>query len=559
LLPQEYGHFGSLAVDASGGLWAATVGGILARVNQEGMVDQTSATLRTHHPISSLCTSPDESLWIGYRGLGVGRFLGGRFVRFGTEHGLWDDYVLHVLADGAGRIWFAANRGVFSVTEKEFAAVAAGRQSRVHSVVYGEDEGVPALQASSGYWPGAMRSVDGRLWMPTFSGLLVVDPSQLTENPEPPPVVIERAVVDGQVVAAYGASQEPAMPPTATPLDLRQTKTPVRLAPGPRLVELEYVGLSYVSPRNVAFKYRLQGLDPEWVEAGPRRVAYFNHLPPGDYRFEVMAGNKDGVWSRTAAGLTFTVLPHIWETVWFRLAGLAAGTVGLVGTGWGMARRRARRRLAGMEQAAVIEHERARIARDMHDEFGSRLTAIANLGELAQNPNASPTDVKSQLGSITRQVRELINTMDEVVWTVSPENDSLPSLAAFLSDYTERFVGASGIRHRLELDPDYPPVPVTAETRHNVLLATKEALHNAVRHGTPETIRLKLSVHDGVLDVVISDDGRGFEIGQARTKGHGLGNLVERMKQIQGQATIRSVPGKGTVVTLSAPLTSHPR
>ena len=559
MLPQGYGHFGSLAVDASGGVWAATVGGLLARVNREALVDQTANTLRINHPIASLCTTPDGSLWIGYRGLGVGRFRSGRFTRFGTEQGLWDEYILHIVADGTGRLWFAANRGLFSVTEQEFAAVAEGRQTRVRSVVYSQDEGVPAFQAGSGFWPGAVRSADGRLWIPTFSGLLVVDPSCLMGNREPPPVAIERAVVDGQVMAAYGSSQEPAVPETAVPLDLRRPEGRLRLAPGPRQVELEYTGLSFVSPRDLAFKYRLQGFDQDWVEAGSRRVAYYSHLPPGDYRFEVIACNNDGVWSQEAAALAFTVLPNIWETAWFRLACFATGTAGLVGTGWGIARRRARRRLARLEQAAAIERERARIARDMHDEFGSRLTAIANLGELAQNPSASPTDTKSQLGSITGQVRELINTVDEVVWTVSPENDSLPSVAAFLSDYTERFVGAIGIRHRLELDADYPPLPVTAETRHHLLLAVKEALNNAVRHAAAETIHLKLHVQDGCLEVVISDDGHGFEVGQARAAGHGLGNLAERMKQIQGQAEIRSVPGQGTVVTLSVPMSSGVR
>ncbi|HNQ89805.1 MAG TPA: two-component regulator propeller domain-containing protein [Verrucomicrobiota bacterium] len=554
MLPQEYGHFGSLVVDAAGGVWAATVGGVLARATRAALADETAHTLRAHHPIASLCATPDGSLWIGYRGLGVGRLLRGRFTRFGTEQGLWDDYILHIVADDAGRLWFAANRGLFSVTEKEFEAVAQSRQARVRSVVYGQDEGVPAFQAGSGFWPGAVRSADGRLWIPTFSGLLVVDPSRLTENREPPPVVMERVVVDGQVVAAYGASQEPPVPGTAVPLDLRHVQTPLRLAPGPRQVELEYTGLCFASPRNVTFKYRLQGLDSDWMEAGSRRIAYFNHLPPGDYRFEVMACDHNGVWSQQAAGLAFAVLPHFWQTAWFRLVGLATGTAGLVGTGWGIARRRARRRLAGMEQATAIEHERARIARDMHDEFGSRLTTIANLGELAQNPGASSADARSQLGSMTRQVRELINTLDEVVWTVSPENDSLPSVVAFLSDYAERSVGASGIRHRLELDPEYPPWRVTAEARHHLLLATKEALNNAVRHAAPETIRVKLHVHNGCLEVVISDDGHGFELGQARAAGHGLGNLAERMRQIQGRAEIRSVPGQGTVVALSVPL-----
>lgn len=238
---------------------------------------------------------------------------------------------------------------LFSVTVEEFAAVAEGRQPRVHSVAYGQEEGVPALQARSGYWPGAVRRQDGRLWLPTFGGVLVVDPGCLFANREPPPVVIERVVVDGQAVAVCGVSRQAAVPQTSVPLDLRRPAGRLRLAPGSRLLEVEYTRLSFVSPRNVAFKYRLQGLGEDWVEAGLRRVAYYSHLPAGDYRFEVMACNNDGVWSRESATLGFTVLPHVWETAWFRLAFLATGIAGLVGTGWGIARHRARRRLARLE------------------------------------------------------------------------------------------------------------------------------------------------------------------------------------------------------------------
>ena len=260
-----------------------------------------------------------------------------------------------------------------------------------------------------------------------------------------------------------------------------------------------------------------------------------------------MACNNDGVWNEAGASLAITVLPHVWQTGWFMMVCFAAGTAGLVGTGWGIARRRARRRLAKMEQAAAIERERARIARDMHDEFGSRLTTIANLGELAQYHTPSPADMKSQLGSITSQVRELINTLDEVVWTVSPENDSLPSLAAFLSDYTERFVAPSGIRHRLELDPDYPPLLVSAEARHNLLLATKEALNNAVRHAAPKMICLELHVQNGCLDVVISDDGHGFEVGQTRAgwPWPGQSGHADETDPGPGRSSERARPGNG--------------
>ena len=158
--------------------------------------------------------------------------------------------------DGAGS-GLPQTGGCFRVAEKDFEEVAEGRQARVRSVVYGQDEGVPVSQAYKGYWPGALRSADGRLWIPLTSGLLVVDPSRLTENREPPPVVIERVVVDGQPVAVYECGQEPRAPGSAAPLDLRQPKAHLRLPPGPRQVELEYTGLSFVSPRNVTFKYRL--------------------------------------------------------------------------------------------------------------------------------------------------------------------------------------------------------------------------------------------------------------------------------------------------------------
>ncbi len=554
MLPQIYGHFGSLAVDAAGVVWAATDGGVLARVSREALVDKTANTLAASHPITSLCATPSGGFWIGYQGLGVGRLRQGRFTRFGTQQGLPDDYIVHIVADGRGRLWFASNRALFSVAEQDFEEVAEGRQARVRSVVYGQDDGVVVSQAYKVYWPGALRSADGRLWIPLTSGLLVVDPSRLSENREPPPVVIERVVVDGQPVAVYECGQEPTVPGSAAPLDLHQPKARLRLPPGPRQVEFEYTGLSFVSPRNMAFKYRLEGLDRDWVPAGPRRTAYYTRVPPGDYRFEVLACNNDGVWNEAGASLAITVLPHVWQKGWFMLVYFAAGTAGLVGIGWWIARRRPRRRLAKMKEAAAIERERARIARDMHDEFGSRLTTIANLGELAQYHTPSPADMKSQLGSITSQVRELINTLDEVVWTVSPENDSLPSLVAFLSDYTERFIAPSGIRHRLELESDYPPLLVSAEARHNLLLATKEALNNAVRHAAPKMICLDVHVRNGCLDVVISDDGHGFEVGQTRAAGHGLANLAMRMKLIQGRAEVRSAPGQGTVVTLSMPL-----
>ena len=166
MLPQILGPFGSLAVDAAGQVWAATEGGVLARVDATKRWRTKPPTpWAVVHPISSLCATPDGSLWIGYRGRGVGRLKQGRFTRFDHEQGLLDDFINGILADGRGRLWFAANRGLFCVAEKEFESLAEGRKGRVHSVVYGRDEGLPISHPVRHDWSGAWRSVDGRLWM----------------------------------------------------------------------------------------------------------------------------------------------------------------------------------------------------------------------------------------------------------------------------------------------------------------------------------------------------------------------------------------------------------
>ena len=147
--------------------------------------------------------------------------------------------------------------------------------------------------------------------------------------------------------------------------------------------------------------------------------------------------------------------------------------------------------------------------------------------------------------------------MDEVVWAINPKNDSLPNIVSFLGDYVERFLAPTGIGWRLDLDAEFPNLSVSAQTRHNLLLAAKETLSNAVRHAAPTMIRLRIH-HDGSrLEIVISDNGRGFDVSQARPGGNGLKNIGQRMELIRGNARIQSKPGQGTTITLSLPLATE--
>ncbi|MCX6872987.1 MAG: triple tyrosine motif-containing protein [Verrucomicrobia bacterium] len=553
MLPQILGPFGSLAVDAAGQVWAATEGGVLARVDGTTLADETTNTLGVVHPISSLCATPDGSLWIGYRGRGVGRLKQGRFTRFDHEQGLLDDFINGVLADGRGRLWFAANRGLFCVAVQEFESLAEGRKRRVHPVVYGRDEGLPISHPVRHDWSGEWRSVDGRLWMSMASGVAAVAPDKLTENREPPAVVIERLTVDGRTVAAYEAGEQAEGPNSATPIELRQSGERLRLPPGVRQMELEYTGLSFVSPHNVAFKYRLEGLDSDWVEAGSRRVAYYSHLVPGDYRFKVMACNNDGVWNDAGASLAITVLPYFWQTGWFiGLAALTAlGAAG--GTARQMERRRLRRKLETLERQQVIERERVRIAKDIHDDLGASLTHIKLLGELVEGED-TVAGVFTHTRKMAETTRGMAEALDEIVWAVRPQNDTLESLVDYMGRAADEFFENTRVLCRQNLSRPVPACEVSAEVRHNLFLAFREALSNIGKHAQATEVSIDLAIDLPRLRIVIVDNGKGFDPALVRPGRNGLTNLSQRLADIGGHCAISSQPGTGTKVKMEITL-----
>jgi len=330
----------------------------------------------------------------------------------------------------------------------------------------------------------------------------------------------------------------------------------LRLAPGPRQVELDYTGLSFVSPRNVAFKYRLAGLDRDWVEAGARRTAYYSRLPPGDYRFEVMACNNDGVWNEAGASLAITVLPHFWETGWFLLVSLAGFTASVGGAAWSAARRRDRRRIEGLKRCHALEQERSRIARDIHDELGSNLTRIAWLSELAGADKTLPDQVEVHSRKIGGYARQMVRSLDEIVWAVNPCNDTLQSLAQYLTHLAHEYLGPTSVNCRLEIPADLPAVALPSEMRHDLFLAAKEAIHNILKHAAAREARIRLAVADGVLTLVVEDNGRGFDPAAPSPSrpGHGLANLRQRMENLGGQFQCESAPGHGTRLTFTLKL-----
>ena len=541
-LPSGGGSVIALALDSAGDCWVATYGRRLLRVHGEVLTDETAGTLAEPCEIRGLLGTPDGSLWIGYAGQGLGRLKAGRFSQWRTDQGLHDDYICNMLPDGRGRLWFAGNRGIFSVRVQDLEDFAAGRVTRVRSVAYGRNDGLLRLQANFNFWPGAQRGTDGRLLFAMQSGIAAVAADELKEDRDSPPVVIERVTANGQTVAAYQAGGLPEPANASVPLELAQAGPHLHLAPAQRRVEFAFTALTFTKPESIGFRYRLHPVDEGWIEAGTLRTATYAQIPPGRYRFEVSACNNDGAWNDVGAVLELTAEPYWWETVWFRVLGPLAAA-GLLG--WGILagmRRRHRRQIERLEMLRATERERARIARDMHDEIGGSLTKIGKLAAGLPDP------------AIAETTREVVLAMDQVVWTVNPRNDSLDSLATYLVHYAEEFLRPAGIACELDIPLILPEVMLASDVRHNLFLTTKEALNNAVKHGAPRRVRLGLTAAGGLLTLTVRDDGCGFSPVTHAAGADGLGNMRERLAAIGGELHILSVPGQGTTITMQVSL-----
>ena len=556
-LPAGSGPVITLATDNAGDCWAATSKGWLLRVSKDVLANETGSTLAGTAVIRSLCATPDGSLWIGYAGQGLGRLKDGRFSHFRMAQGLHDDFISNMLPDARGRLWFAGNRGIFSVRLKELDDCGEGRITKVRSVSYRQKDGLPGLQASYDAGPGALRDADGRLLFAMQSGIAAVYADDIQENPAPPSVVVTRVIVNGKEVAAYGAAGYPAEASAARPLELGQGSVHLRLEPGQRQVEFCYTALSFAKPENVGFKYRLQGLDADWVEAGTRRSATYSHLQPGHYQFSVTACNSDGLWNMTGASLEMTVEPYWWETAWFRVAGPLC-IAGLLG-GWiflGL-RRRHRRQLERLEMQQVTERERTRIARDMHDDLGSHLTRIVMLSDSdPDNHECAPASGRA-LTEINQTGREMTLKMSEIVWALNPQHDTLDSFAGYVAKWAHELLATAKINCRLDLPLDLPASPLSSPVRHDVLLAFKESLHNIVKHAHATSVLITLKLEGTSFVLTVKDDGKGFAVPpDASLQGHGLANMKHRLTEAGGLCEVLSQPGKGTCIRFTVPLSA---
>jgi len=496
---------------------------------------------------------------------GLSRFRDGRFANLSVADGLPSNTIGTLIEDDSGDLWIGSNRGIARLKREELRDYLEGRRHDLPCRVFTQSDGLNTVACTGAGQPACCRTRDGRLWFSTAKGVAVVDPKTLPFNPLPPPVLIEQVSLDDQVQPLQSPMPRPGSSGALASLPASVARSPSLVVPANvHRVEFRFTGLSLMAAEKVRFRYRLEGLDRDWIEAGFQRLAPYIRIPAGRYRFRVSACNNDGVWNETGAVLGVTVLPAWWQTWWARLAAAA----GLGGLAWLFYDRRVRwhKRIHSLQQAfsqKVIEsqeEERKRIASGLHDSVGQDLLVIKNRAQLGLRDETTPPGVAQQLGEISRMASRAIDEVREVSRDLRPYQIDRLGLTKAVKAMVASVSQASGIPIAAEVDSIDGCLPAPVEIHFYRII--QELLNNVVKHSQAAFARVTVVHREQQIVLAVEDDGCGFESQSAgeppERQGMGLAGIAERVRILGGAARCDSRPAAGTRWTIEIP-TAKPR
>jgi len=515
---------GALARDSHGDLWAATFAG-LSRLHGGVITNYTTADSLSSNVVTALLPRENGTLVIGTQDHGWDLWDGQRFTAE-MRNGLKQTTIHAILDDGIGHLWFATGNGIALC---DCGMLGAGMQGSgcSHWIDFGAADGLRSRETSTNSHPSAWRSHDGHLWFATPKGLVEVDPAHFPVNTVPPPVALERFAVDDLAQPVHAADSV------------------LRVPAGHVHFQFDYAGLSFSAPQKVRYRFKLEGVDRDWIDAGTRRSAYYTNIPPGHYTFRVQAANNDGLWNTDGAALTFELRPHFYQTVWFYalLLAAAAGMVVLL--------LRLRLRRAEGEFRAVLG-ERSRIAREIHDTLAQGYVGISvQLEVLAELLRHKKTEAAEKHLDLTRgYVREGLADARQSIWALRSQDSGETTLPVQLRRMVEA-EGGHGFDAKFSIFGAYRPMP--PDTEREFLRVAQEAIHNVKKHARAKHLIVQLEYGPEEIALEVRDDGSGFAAERESQPGHyGLTGMRERAAAIGGTLEVTSDVGTGTTVRLRA-------
>jgi signal transduction histidine kinase/streptogramin lyase len=530
-----------LIASSTGDLWIGGYGGLTKLHNGQFKI-LTDGTTSQSESIRSLYEDPDGVLWIGTYDNGLARLKDGRFTHYTVHDGLFSSGVFQILEDARSNLWMSSNRGIYRVSKQDLNDFAANKRKTVTSIAYGTIDGMLNAECNGGLSPAGIKTSDGKMWFPTQNGVAIVDPEVVSRNLQPPPVVIESSLLDH--------------------LRLPITDS-IEIAPSQKNLEIQYTALSFVKSDQIQFRYKMEGLDTDWIDAGSRRTAYYSHIPPGKYSFRVIAGNSDGVWNTVGQSLPVEVLAPFYRT-WQFLTFLALLSALLI---WAIANFR----ITQLRRAQVAQHrfsqqliasqesERKRIAAELHDSLGQRLVVINNLALFflrSHLHHAKDGEQAEAIKEISAEATLAIEETRSIAYNLRPFQLDRLGLTKSIEALIRTVSKSSEIHITTDLanvDDAFPE-----GLRINFYRIVQEALSNIMKHAHATKVKVSTQRTDTDVVLTIEDNGQGFtpvaRSAPAGNSGFGLTGMTERASLLGGRLKMRSDPASGTVMIVEIPL-----
>ncbi len=526
--PPLTNSIGALCEGRDGSLWAGTFGKGLWHIRGDESQQFTTVNGLSSDQIRSIYEDPSGTLWIGTFDGGLNSLKEGRFAHFTARDGLLSDNVADVEDDGVS-LWLSTSRGICRIAKQQLQDFAEHRRRTLEPVNYGVEDGLRSAQCAPSFpiGGGGHRTRDGRLWFTTSRGLAVYDPAVPQRKMLAPAVRLVYLTADGRRV------------------DLAH---PARLGPEIEGIQFHYTGLLLSGPERVRYAYRLEGLDTDWVEAGSRRVKDYNSLKHSHYRFTVRAGLPGG--PLTEASYAFEVLPHFYETAWFRL--LCAAGLGCIA--WAVYQLRLRQI---RYRFALVLEERARLAREIHDTLAQGFVGISSqLDAVAMCMPEETTPARKFLDLARRMARHSLTEARRSVMDLRASALEGQDLAAALQSGTRMWTMGSPVNVNVDISGGADQ-PLPQEMEQHLLRIAQEAVTNSLKHSRASQIWIKLHMEGRKLNLRIVDNGQGFDQQDvfASRGGHfGVLGMRERAERLGGELRLDSHPGEGTEVEVKVPL-----
>jgi signal transduction histidine kinase/ligand-binding sensor domain-containing protein len=503
------------------GIWMATNGDGLVCFNtrSRSMIKFSSGASKSNsissNDITCFVFEDNNDMWIGTKGGGLNYFNSREktFQHYTEDEGLCNNSIYCMVKDDHGRLWIGTSYGLscFDPAMKKFRN-------------YFRSDGLVNSEYNR---HSACKLADGTVMMGGMNGIDYFHPDSLMDNAIPPQVhVTDFKVFDKSISPAKNLS----------------------LAHNENFITVEFAAMDFSNPSRNKFMCKLEGADRDWLLLENRNSTTYTYLKPGSYRFLVKGANSDGVWNEKPAVYHFDILPPWYQTVWFRImAGLFLLGAVLLAVRFYTKRKLEKQRLL-LEKQKAVEGERMRISTELHDDIGGELSAIRLLSEM----NVANITPEQQLTKISSSSGELVQKMNEIVWALNVNNDSLQGLIAYLRRYGVKYLDDLGIDCEFKQPDKIPAIEVDGVTRRNVFLLVKETLNNVVKHAGATDVQVTVAV-DNELRIVIHDNGKGIADNMLQNgSGNGLRNMQQRVRELKGSLEIKN--HEGTTVQFFIPL-----